>query len=207
MGFCIFNNVAIAAQAALANGIDRVVIIDYDAHHGNGTQAAAWDENRIAFLSSHQEGIYPGTGYIEDAPHAQGRIVNVPLPAYAGNKCFTQIAEEIYLPFIEKNKPEMLFISAGFDSHWDDPLTALGLSSAGFYRLSKKLVELAEHYCQGRIVFVLEGGYNPRNVANGVDAVFSALTASAWSDPGDASPRREPEIASRLAEIRKWNGF
>jgi len=187
--------------------MQRVAIIDYDAHHGNGTQAAAWNENRIAFLSSHQEGIYPGTGYVEDAPHAQGRIVNVPLPAYTGDACFARIAEETYIPFIAQNKPEMLFVSAGFDAHWDDPLTALGLSSAGFYALSKTLVDLAEKYCSGRIVFVLEGGYNPRNVANGVEAVFSALTDSAWSDPGDAAPRREPEIASRLADIRKWNEF
>jgi acetoin utilization deacetylase AcuC-like enzyme len=207
MGFCLFNNIAIAAQEALALGLQRVAIIDYDAHHGNGTQAAAWAEPRIAFLSSHQEGIYPGSGFIEDAPHAQGRIVNVPLPAYAGDTCFTSIADEIYIPFVKRFKPEMIFVSAGFDSHWDDPLTSLGLSSAGFYMLSQRLVALAEEYCNGRIVFVLEGGYKPRNVAKGVEAVFSALTGSGWNDPGDASPHREPNIASRIEAVRKWNGL
>ena len=93
MGFCLFNNVAIGARYALANGLERVAVIDYDAHHGNGTQAAFLNEERVAFLSAHQWGIYPGTGWIEDAPHARKRIVNVPLPAYAGDQVYEQVAD------------------------------------------------------------------------------------------------------------------
>ena len=231
MGFCLFNNIAVAARNALAQGLERVLVVDYDAHHGNGTQAAFLDDGRTAYLSTHQSGIYPGTGHIGDAPHAKGRIVNVPLPAYAGDDAFTRIADEIIQPVVEAFKPEMLFVSAGFDSHWSDPLTMLGISSKGFFNISKRLVELAGEHCGGKIVFVLEGGYDPTNVANGAEAVFSALAgrirvasssratngAPMGSRPGrgtgaefdarDSSPHGEPDIEARLDEIRTWHGF
>jgi acetoin utilization deacetylase AcuC-like enzyme len=101
----------------------------------------------------------------------------------------------------------MLLVSAGFDAHWDDPLTMLGLSSAGFYAVSKRLVELAEKICGGKIVFVLEGGYSPRNVADGASAVFAALTGEAFVDPGDKSPHKEPEIGKMIESIRAWHRF
>jgi acetoin utilization deacetylase AcuC-like enzyme len=208
MGFCIFNNIAIAAQDALANGLDRVMVIDYDAHHGNGTQAAFLTDERTGFISTHQWGIYPGTGWIEDAPHAKGRMVNVPLHSRAGDKTFDNIANEIFSPVVKAFKPQMLFISAGFDSHWNDPITTLGLSTAGFYNISKKLITLAEEHCSGRVVFVLEGGYDAMNVANGAAAVFSALTNSeVGKEAGDPSPFPEPDHAPRIAEIRKFHGI
>jgi len=207
MGFCIFNNVAIAARDALAQGLERVAIIDYDAHHGNGTQAAFLDDEQVAFLSTHQWGIYPGTGWIEDAPHAKKRIVNVPLPAYAGDKVYEQIAEQIFIPFIEAFKPQMIFISVGFDAHWNDPITQLGLSSAGYFMLAGKVMALAEKHCDGRIVFVLEGGYDPMNVANGAEAVFRAATGKEASEVSDPNPHKEPDCESRIDEIRKWHGF
>lgn len=208
MGFCLFNNVAVAARDTLAQGLDRILVVDYDAHHGNGTQAAFLNDERTAYLSTHQADIYPGTGHIGDAPHAKGRIVNVPLPAYAGDQAFARITDEIIQPMIETYKPEMLFVSAGFDSHWSDPITALGLSSAGFFNISKRLAELAKEHCGGKVVFVLEGGYDPMNVANGSRAVFEALTGTGSGfDARDASPYREPEIESRLSEIRNWHGF
>jgi len=208
MGFCLFNNVAVAAKDALAQGLGRVLVVDYDAHHGNGTQAVFLDDDRTAYLSTHQWGIYPGTGWLEDAPHAKKRIVNVPLPAYAGDQAFAQISEVIIKPTVESFKPEMIFVSAGFDAHWSDPLTSLGVSSAGFFNISKRLVELAEEHCGGKIVFVLEGGYDPTNVANGVEAVFAALANSGLEfDAGDPFPRREPEVESRIDEVRRWHGF
>jgi len=207
MGFCIFNNVAIAARQALTNGMERVAIIDYDAHHGNGTQAAFLDEERVAFLSAHQWGIYPGTGWIEDAPQAKKRIVNVPLPAYAGDKVYEQVVEKIFIPFVEAFKPQMIFVSVGFDAHWSDPITMLGLSTAGYFRLAKKVMALAEEYCDGKIVFVLEGGYDPTNVANGVGAVFAAATGKGEFDANDPNPHKEPDCESRIAEIRQWHGF
>ena len=132
----------------------------------------------------------------------------MPLPAFAGDQAFAQISEEIIKPTVEAFKPEMIFVSAGFDAHWSDPLTSLGLSSAGFFSISKQLVELAGEHCNGKIVFVLEGGYDPVNVANGVGAVFAALAGSGSGiDAGDPCPRREPEVESRVEEVRRWHGF
>jgi acetoin utilization deacetylase AcuC-like enzyme len=132
----------------------------------------------------------------------------VPLPAYTGDQSFARITDEIIQPTVEAFKPEMMFVSAGFDSHWNDPLTSLGVSSAGFSHISRRLVELAEEHCGGKIVFVLEGGYNPTNVANGVAAVFEALAGNGSEfDAGDAFPRKEPDVESRLDEVCKWQGF
>jgi acetoin utilization deacetylase AcuC-like enzyme len=208
MGFCLFNNVAIAARDALAHGLERALVVDYDAHHGNGTQAAFLNDERLAYLSTHQWGIYPGTGWIEDAPQARKRIVNVPLPAFAGDQAFARITEEIIRPMVESFRPQMIFVSAGFDAHWSDPITALGLSSAGFFQLSKRLVALAAEHCKGKIAFVLEGGYDPANVANGAGAVFAALAGNgSMKDAGDPNPRKEPEVEPRLEEVRRWHGF
>jgi acetoin utilization deacetylase AcuC-like enzyme len=214
MGFCIFNNIAIAARDALSNGLQRVMVIDYDAHHGNGTQTACLEDERFGFISTHQWGIYPGTGWITDAPHARRRLVNVPLEAYAGDKTFEHVTDQIFKPVVESFRPQMLFISAGFDAHWNDPLTSLGLSTHGFYNISKKLVDLAEEYCNGRIVFVLEGGYDPRNVVNGAMAVFDSLTSSplppegrARKDAHDPSPYAEGDHQSRISEVRNWHGI
>lgn len=207
MGFCLFNNIAIAAKDALKHGLERVMVIDYDAHHGNGTQAAFFHDERAAFLSTHQWGIYPGTGWITDAPHAKKRIVNVPLPAYAGDKVYEQAADRIFQPFVEAFRPQMIFVSVGFDAHWNDPITMLGLSTQGYWRVAQKVVALAEEYCGGKVVFVLEGGYDPLNVANGVEAVFAALTGKGKLETRDPSPHTEPDCEARIEEVRKWHGF
>jgi acetoin utilization deacetylase AcuC-like enzyme len=207
MGFCIFNNVAVAAHEALARGLDRVAVIDYDAHHGNGTQAAFLKDDRLAFLSVHQWGIYPGTGWIDDAPHAKKRIVNVPLPARAGDRVYEQVADRLFVPFVKSFRPQMLLISVGFDAHWNDPITMLGLSTAGYLMLARKMVDLAEEYCGGRIVFVLEGGYDPANVANGSETVFIAATGKGESKAEDPNPYPEPDCESRIEEVRSWQGL
>ncbi len=208
MGFCLFNNIAIAAQDALANGLERVMVIDYDAHHGNGTQAAFLNDDRAAFLSLHQWGIYPGTGWIEDAPHAKKRIVNVPFPARAGDTAYARAADEIIAPFVQNFRPQLILISAGFDAHWNDPLTALGISTRGFFSLSQKLIALAEEHCNGKIIFVLEGGYDPHNVARGVESVFHALTKSGKAIyAGDSNPHKEPDCEGRIRQVKQHHGF
>jgi acetoin utilization deacetylase AcuC-like enzyme len=207
MGFCIFNNVAIAARYAIEQGMERAMVIDYDAHHGNGTQAAFLNDERLAFVSTHQWGIYPGTGWIDDAPHAKKRIVNVPLPAYAGDHVFEQVADQIFIPFVQSFKPQILFVSVGFDAHWNDPITTLGLSTAGYLMLAQRMMSLAEEYCDGKVVFVLEGGYDPTNVANGAEAVFIAAAGKGESSANDSSPHKEPDCESRIEEVRKWHGF
>lgn len=212
MGFCLFNNVAVAASDALDTGdpsVQRVAIVDYDAHHGNGTQAAFVREPRVAYLSTHQWGIYPGTGWYTEVPDARRRIVNVPLPARSGDQVFGHIADEIMAPFIRSFKPDLMLVSAGFDAHWNDPITTLGLSTTGFFMLSKRLVDLAGEHCGGRIVFVLEGGYDPTNLANGAAAVFAALTGSATGPTvQDGMPYAEPQDAIKeVGKIREWHGF
>jgi acetoin utilization deacetylase AcuC-like enzyme len=208
MGFCLFNNVAIAAREALSSGMERVMVVDFDVHHGNGTQAACLDDDRFGFISTHQWGIYPGSGGLNDAPRARGRLVNVPLDAGAGDGVFARVADEIIQPVVEKFRPQMLFVSAGFDAHWSDPLVSLSVSTRGFFNLSQKLVRLAEENCNGRIVFVLEGGYDAQNVANGAAAVFDALTSSKLSqEADDPFSGRETDHESRIAQIRKIHGI
>ncbi len=209
MGFCLFNNAAIAAQEALSGGLERVAVIDFDVHHGNGTQAAFLNDPRCGYLSTHKEGIYPGTGWLKEADSAdkRGRIVNLPLPARTGDEGFRQILVAVIKPFVWKFQPELLIVSAGYDAHWRDPLASLGLSTAGYAMLSRGLVEIAEESCQGRIVFLLEGGYDADNVANGIEAGLAALTGHPQKDIADACPHREPEIGARLAQTREWHGF
>ena len=209
MGFCIFNNVAIGARYAIESGLERVMVIDYDAHHGNGTQAAFLTDEQVGFLSAHQyqRGFYPGTGAIDEVPQAKKRIVNVPLPAYAGDRVYEQVADRIFTPFVQSFKPQLIFISVGFDAHWSDPITTLGLSTAGYLMLAKKVMALAEEHCDGKIVFVLEGGYDPVNVANGAEAVFVAATGKGESEANDPNPNQEPDCESRIEEVRKWHGF
>jgi acetoin utilization deacetylase AcuC-like enzyme len=209
MGFCLFNNAAIAAQDALAHGLERVAVIDFDVHHGNGTQAAFLNDPRAAYLSTHQVGIYPGTGWLEEAEGAdkRGRIVNLPLPSRTGDEGFQKILEQVITPFVRKFQPELLVVSAGYDAHWRDPLASLGLSTAGYEMLSRGLVEIAEESCQGRIVFLLEGGYEADNVANGIGAGFAALTGHPQKEIEDACPHHEPGIEDRLAQTREWHGL
>lgn len=207
MGFCLLNNVAIAAQEALAQGLERVLIVDIDAHHGNGTQAAVWDEPCVAYFSTHQWGIYPGTGWIEDAPHARKRIVNVPLPAYSGDRTYLRAFEACLEPQIAAFRPQLLLVSLGFDAHWRDPITTLGLTIQGYYHLAQRLVTLAETWCEGRILFVLEGGYDAQNVAEGSLAIFAALMEKPWSSLSEAVLYPEPNIEERLVRICQWHGF
>ena len=142
-----------------------------------------------------------------DAPHAKKRIVNVPLPAYPGDEVYEQVSDTIFKPFVESFKPQMLFISVGFDAHWNDPITTLGLSTQGYLTLAQTVVALAEEHCDGKIVFVLEGGYDPVNVANGAEAVFIAATGKGESEAYDPNPHKEPDCESRIEEVRKWHGF
>ncbi len=133
--------------------------------------------------------------------------MNVPLPALAGDQAYEQIALTIIEPFLHKIRPQLILVSAGFDAHWRDPLTALGLSTAGFHALSTTLVRLADQLCGGRILFVLEGGYDPMNVAHGAAAVFAALERRTLDAVADASSRPEPDVGPRLAAIRALHGY
>lgn len=208
MGFCLFNNVALSAHVALQHGLQKLLIVDFDVHHGNGTQAAFWNEPRVAYFSTQQEGIYPGSGRMEEAPEARGRLVNLPLPPRAGQAAFALIARDVLPRLVERFQPEMIFVSAGFDAHWDDPLAEGGLSSSDYFNLAERLVHLAQEACRGRIVFVLEGGYHPTHLATGVEAVLSALTGfTSTARAHDPSPYPEPDIRPRVDQLLHYHHF
>ena len=208
MGFCLLNNIAIAALDALQHGAERVAIVDFDAHHGNGTQSAILNNEKIGFFSSHQWGIYPGSGKMEEAPQARGRLINLPLPARAGDHAFELIVEQVLRPWLERFKPSLMLVSAGFDGHWSDPLTSLGLSTRGYFRLAQGLLALADEFCHHRVVFVLEGGYDPQRLAENVAAVLHAMAgADRAPDPAGTSPYAEPDIHEQLARLRTLHNF
>lgn len=160
MGFCLFGNVAIAARHALENhGLKRVAIVDFDVHHGNGTQDLLWEEERALFVSTHQMPLYPGTG-AQHERGAHGQITNIPLSAGTDGGLYRKILANRIIPLIESFEPEMLFLSAGFDAHKDDPLASIELSTEDFGWITRELAGVAARLCGGRVVSCLEGGYN-----------------------------------------------
>ena len=160
MGFCIFGNVAIAAKHALdRHGLSRVAIVDFDVHHGNGTQDLLWSEARTLFVSSHQMPLWPGTGAAEERG-AHDNIINVPLAPQTGGDGFRKAYEAQVFPALEEFKPELLIISAGFDAHKADPLANLMLDEDDFAWVTRKLCEIAARHGEGRVVSCLEGGYD-----------------------------------------------
>jgi acetoin utilization deacetylase AcuC-like enzyme len=175
MGFCIFNQAAIAAAYAYeVHKLERVAVVDFDVHHGNGTQAAFYDRPELFYASSHQSPFYPGTGSKSETGVSHN-IVNVPLPRGCDSELFrSQIAAEM-LPAIREFKPELLIISAGFDAHYSDPLAGLNLQDDDYYWITKELMKIADETCQGRIVSILEGGYSLEGLASSTAVHVRAL--------------------------------
>lgn len=175
MGFCLFGNVVIGARHALeAHELSRVAIMDFDVHHGNGTQDLVWNDERILFASTHQMPLYPGTGAAAETG-AFGQVVNAPLPPGAGSEVFRAAMLAKILPAIEAHAPEMIFISAGFDAHARDPLANLGLTEADFAWATAQLCDIADRFCRGRVVSTLEGGYDLNALAASVVAHVRVL--------------------------------
>lgn len=193
MGFCLLNNIAIAAADAVAAGMGRVAIIDIDAHHGNGTQAAFIETPQVGYLSTHESDRYPYTGMLTSAPHARGRIINVPLPPFSGNRAFNLVMEGIIAPWVSQFKPEMIFVSVGYDTHFSDPLTTLTLDTRGFYEISRRLIDLADDYCNGRMMFVLEGGYDPLALRDNIQASLAAMCGRT-DFPDHYGPAPDPSV-------------
>ena len=177
MGFCLLNSIAIAAYAALDAGIARVSIIDFDVHHGNGTQDIFWHEPRVQYLSSHQAPLYPGTGAANERG-ASGNIVNAPLPRMAGSELFRAAYTQTILPAIEAFAPELILISAGFDGHALDPLGGLNVHEDDFAWLTHALCLQANRSAQGRVISMLEGGYSASALALCTRAHLLALIES-----------------------------
>ena len=178
MGFCLFNNVAISARyAQRQHRLSRVLIVDWDVHHGNGTQAIFYDDPSVLYVSTHQYPFYPGTGSRQETGQGKGQgfTVNVPLPAGAGNQELVQAFQNELVPKADAFRPELVLISAGFDAHRDDPLAGLAVTEDGYAELTRIVRQIADRHSSGRIVSVLEGGYNLQALAASVKAHLEAL--------------------------------
>jgi acetoin utilization deacetylase AcuC-like enzyme len=189
MGFCLFNNVALGARLACTEmGLDRVLIVDWDVHHGNGTQAIFWEDSRVGFFSMHRYPFYPGTGAASETGAGAGLGATCNLPLAMGISRHELIARftNALQSFADRMRPQLILISAGFDAHRQDPIGSLGLESEDFATLTRIVADIADQHCQGKIVSVLEGGYHPAALAESVDAHWRELRAA-----GDADARHQ----------------
>ena len=200
MGFCLFNNVAVAAQFARLNfNIERVLIADFDVHHGNATQEAFYADPGVLYFSTHEYPFYPGSGWIDETGEGKGKgyTVNFPMSAGWGDEEYLRAFNEVLVPVARRFQPQLILVSAGFDAHWADDIAMMQVSISGFAGMTRILKELALELCQGRLVLTLEGGYNLQVDALGARAIFDVLLGS-------------PEVADPLGKapvMRKIIGF
>jgi acetoin utilization deacetylase AcuC-like enzyme len=214
MGFCLYNSVAVAAADALSRGCSRVAIVDYDVHHGHGTQWIFYDNPRVLYVSTHQYPFYPGTGAADEVGSGQaaGKTFNVPLEAGATDGDYDQVFRLLVLPALTAFAPDLVLVSAGFDAHELDPLGGMRLSTEGYTNLTRQLVELADTCCEGRAVFVTEGGYDLEALAACLQSTIVELSRA----PGSTAPSPIPPLSAatdrsraaiaavRAAQARFW---
>ncbi len=208
-GFCLFNNVAAAArQAQVKHGKKKVAIIDFDVHHGNGTQDIFFEDDSVLFISIHLYApyFYPGIGGIHEIGVGRGRgfTLNVPFPPHVGDAGYSRVFDEIVEPRLEKFKPEFLLVSAGYDAHWNDPLAMAGLSLTGYANITRKILGYADRFCNGQSLFVLEGGYEFDVLTTGIVNTFRALMGQdIVDDPFGPMPQAEHNINRLLDTLKR----
>jgi acetoin utilization deacetylase AcuC-like enzyme len=196
MGFCLFNNVAVAAAEANAQGLSRVLCVDWDVHHGNGTQHSFYGSRELLFLSTHQFPFYPGTGDVGEvgAGEGEGFTVNVPLKPGARDGDFVAIFEDLLMPIADDYRPELVLVSAGFDAHVADPLGGMEVSTEGFAALCGAVKRVAERHAGGKLVLTLEGGYDLDALAESAEACIRVLA-------GETPPAIVPAVSPRVARV------
>jgi acetoin utilization deacetylase AcuC-like enzyme len=213
MGFCLFNNVAVAAAHARASGAAKVAIVDYDVHHGNGTQHIFEHDPGVLYVSTHQFPYYPGTGAVAEIGRDAGRgfTVNLPLEVGAVDEDYQTVFDAVILPVLEQFKPDLIVVSAGFDAHERDPLAGMRLSTEAFAAMTAELRGMAERCCQGRMAVVTEGGYDLQALAASLDAVAATLSGSAqaadWPRSGVASNRGRAAADAATRLLAPFWGF
>ncbi|MCB8982466.1 MAG: histone deacetylase [Ardenticatenaceae bacterium] len=207
-GFCLLNNTAVAArQAQAAHGAKRVAVIDFDVHHGNGTQEIFYLDDSVLFVSAHLFApfFYPGIGRSHEigAGHGLGYTLNVPLPPFVGDEGYCRIMRELVLPKVAAFQPDLLLVSAGFDAHWQDPLAEGGLSLKGYANICRYLVQMAGDLCNGRILFILEGGYELQVLNSGIlNTVYTLLGRDEVKDDIGPMPQAEQDVTDLLQQLK-----
>jgi acetoin utilization deacetylase AcuC-like enzyme len=196
MGFCLFNNVAVGAARALAAGLTRVAVVDFDVHHGNGTQDIFYDDPRVLYVSTHAYPFYPGTGGLEEVGEGKGRgfTVNLPLPVTMGDAEYARIYREIVDPVVRAFDPQLLMVSAGFDPHRDDPLADMAVTERGFAAVAQSCLAGASGAAKGRAIFVLEGGYDLDGIAASAGQVMRVLLGETVETGEGSAQRIDPLI-------------
>lgn len=204
MGFCLFNNVAVAARALQAeHGVGRLAIVDVDVHHGNGTQESFYDDPTVLFVSTHQYPFYPGSGALQETGSGPGRgaTVNVPLPGGCGDAEYLAALDRVVLPALRAYQPEVLLVSIGYDAHWSDPLAQMRVTVSGYVAIVERLAAVADEVAGGRIALVLEGGYDLDALSSGVAATALALRGEPWQDHIGPPPGGQPNHVEAIAPI------
>jgi acetoin utilization deacetylase AcuC-like enzyme len=207
-GFCLFNNVAIAARHAQdVHGYEKILIIDFDVHHGNGTQQIFYADPSVLFISLHlfHRFFYPGTGAAEElgAGSGQGATVNVPFQPGVGDQGYCQAFSQVIRPKVARFQPNLILVSAGYDAHWVDPLALASLSLSGYAAITREILALADAYCDGRLLFVLEGGYHPDALAYGIlNLAYALLGRDEVRDPLGPSPTQEADVSGLMARLK-----
>jgi acetoin utilization deacetylase AcuC-like enzyme len=210
MGFCLFNNVAIGARYAIRNfSLQRVLIVDWDVHHGNGTQNSFYEDSQVLYFSTHRYGFfYPGTGGAREVGKGKGEgfTVNVPLPTGGSDSEYGNIFENFLKPIALEYQPQLILVSAGFDIHHDDPLGGMEVTEKGFARMAQILMGIAESTAQGKLVITLEGGYDVSGQSRSVKAVLKELAQASPLDKKDLLEKEKtnyPQIEKLLLQLKE----